>query len=203
MRRTIAVVTVLCLAGAGWAQERLPQEQATKLARHFAEEASKVSSPQLKTEVDAEKAFALHAGEAGVMFIPEKGLSADAFAKAGAEPTPLGQLWMRNLVPTVQGKPVPEDKLRLLTVRVKDEDHHLPLSLAGVRKASNNQLELVLYGKDREPYLHAPVRKLETKQKSDEPVVLEAQKDAGDSVTITLTMAGEYQASIQVMKAEK
>lgn len=203
MRRTIAVVTVLCLAGTGWAQERVPQEQATKLAKHFAEEASKVSSPQLKTEVDPEKAFALHVGEAGVLFIPEKGLSEDAFARAGAAPTPVGQLWMRNLVPAANGKPVPEDKLRLLTVRVKDEDHQLPFSLVGVRKASNNQLELILYGKDKEPYLHAPVRKLETKQKSDEPVMLEAQKDAGDSATLTLTMVGEYQASIQLTKAEK
>ena len=37
MRRTIAVVTVLCLAGAGWAQERVPQEQAVKFARRFAD----------------------------------------------------------------------------------------------------------------------------------------------------------------------
>jgi hypothetical protein len=203
MRRTIAVVTVLCLAGAGWAQERVPQEQAVKFAKHFADEASKVSSPQLKTEVDPEKAFALHHGDLAVMFIPEKDLPADAFAKAGKEPTPVGQLWMRNLAPAADGKPVPEDKLRVLTISVNNEEHHLPLSLVGVRKGADNQLELVLYGKDKEPYMRAAVRKLETKQKGDEPVVLEAQKDAGDSATLTLTMADEYQASIQVTKAEK
>jgi hypothetical protein len=199
----MAVVTVLCLAGAGWAQERVPQEQATRLAKHFADEASKVSSPQLKTEVDPEKAFALHAGEAGVLFIPEKGLSEDAFTRAGTDPTPVGQLWMRNLVPAAQGKPVPDDKLRVLTVSVNNEDHQLPLSLVGARKGSNNQLELVLYGKDKEPFRTAPVRKLETKQKQDEPVALDAQKDAGDSATLTLTMLGEYQATIQLMKSEK
>jgi hypothetical protein len=203
MRRTIAVVTVLCLAGAGWAQERVPQERATKFAKLFAGEASKVSSPQLKTEVDPEKAFALHTGDLAIMFIPEKGLSEDAFAKAGKEPTPVGQLWMRKLVPAADGKPVAEDKLRVVTVNVDNEDHALPLSLVGVRKAADNHLELVLYGKDREPYMHAQVRKLDTKQKNDEPVVLEAHKDAGESATLTLTMLGEYQGAIQLMKSEK
>jgi hypothetical protein len=203
MRRTIAVVTVLCLAGAGWAQERVPQEQAVKFARRFADEASKIGSPQLKTDVDPEKAFALHAGEAHAMFIPEKDLSEETFAKAGKEPTPVGQLWMRKVVPAAEGKPVPEDKLRIVTISVNNEEHQLPLSLVGVRKTADNHLELVLYGKDKEPYLRAPLRKLETKQKSDDPVVLDAHKESEDSATLTLIIVGEYQASIQVGKAEK
>ena len=203
MRRTIAVMTVLCLAGAAWAQERVPQEQAEKFAKRFAQEAEKVSQPQLKTDVDPEKAFALHSGEAHVMFIPEKGLSEDAFAKAGREPTPVGQLWLRKLVPAVHGKRVPEDQLRLVTITVNNEEHSLPLCLVGVRKTGDNQLELVLYGKEKEPFRQAQVRKLETKQQHDEPVVLEAHKDAGDAATVILTMVGEYQASIPLMTAEK
>ena len=203
MRNLAAVVSVVVLAGFGWAQERVPQEQAVKFARRFADEASKISSPQLKTEVDPEKVFALHAGEAHAMFIPEKGLSEETFTRAGKEPTPVGQLWMRRIVPAAEGKPVPEDKLRIVTISVNNEDHPLPLTLVGVRKGADNQLELVFYGKDKEPYHHSPVRKLDTKQKGDEPVVLEAQKDAGDTATLIFTLVGEYQGSIQVMKTEK
>jgi hypothetical protein len=203
MRKLAALVSVLALAGAGWAQERVPQEQATKFAKRFADEAAKVSSPQLKTDVDPDKAYAIHAGERHAMFIPDKNLSADTFAKAGREPTPVGQLWLRKVAPAAHGKAVDEDKLRIVTISVNNEDHPLVLSFVGVRKTGENQLELVFYGKDREPYQTAPLRKLETKQNAEEPVVLNAEKGAEDAITLLITLLGEYQGGIQVHHSDK
>jgi hypothetical protein len=200
MRNWIAVACVLAVAGAGWAQRRVPQQQATRFARMFAEHAAKISEPPLKTDVDPEKACALGVGEARIMLIPEKGLSEDTFRKASQDVQPVGQLWMRLLVPAMDGKAVPEDRLRIVTI--PGLNNELPLSLVGVRKVAGDQLELVLYGKDREPFLRVPLRKAEVKQEQ-EPVDLNGKEGENHTGILTLKILGKYEAQVMVAKSEK
>jgi hypothetical protein len=200
MRIWIAVACVLGVAGAGWAQQRVPQQQAARFAKMFAEHAAKISNPQLKTDVDPEKACALAVGEARIMLIPEKGLSEDTFRKASQDVVPVGQLWMRLLVPAMDGKAVSADRLRIVTI--PGLNNELPLSLVGVHKGSGDQLELVLYGKEREPILRVPLRKVEVKQEQ-EPVQLDGKEGENHTGILTLKILGKYEAQITVTKSAK
>jgi hypothetical protein len=181
------------LAGVAGAQERLPLENAQRFAKLFVEQAAKLTDAQVKTDVDAEKPCCITKGEPGAMIIPDKNLSADALAKAGKDVTPLGQLWMRKLTPVVDGKPVPGDKLRIVTVTVKNADEPMVLCLAGVRKKGDG-LELVLYAKDKEPLLTVPLEKVETKQEL--PVELDGKKGDNDTGVLILSVLGKYQAKV-------
>jgi hypothetical protein len=46
-----------------------------------------------------------------------KGLSTDKVAKAGEGVVPVGQLWLRKWTLVIGSKPVPNDRLRIVTVK--------------------------------------------------------------------------------------
>jgi hypothetical protein len=201
MRKWFAVACVLGLAGVCSAQERIPAEQAQKVAKLLIAEAAKVEQPQLKTEVDADKATGLHHEKVGAMVIPDKALSADMLRKAGKEVVPVGQFWVRNLTLVKDGKPVDEDRLRLVTVKVDDKEHQLVLCLLGVRRTPADALELVVYGKDKEPLLKLPLQKADDTQ--DLPLDLAAEKAENDTAMVTINVLGKHKATLTVTKAER
>lgn len=201
MRTTVAGLGLILWVGLALAQERVPQDRAQKFARLFAEHAAKVNDPQLKTDVDAEKPFALQKEERAAMVLPDKKLSAEALSKATKEIIPVGQLWFRNVAPASAGKVVARDKLRIITITVDNQDHPLPLCLLGVRAKENKELELVVFGKDKEPLLLLPLQKTEVTQEL--PIEFEAKKgDDENTGVLTLTLLGKYQTKLLVMAPE-
>jgi hypothetical protein len=202
MRTVIAVAGVLLLTGVALAQERVPQQEAQRYGKLFAEHAAKLEAPaQVKVEPDPEKACAIRKEGVAALVMPDKMLSADALGKVGKDVVPVGQLWMRNMVPAVDGKAAANDKLRIVKVAVNNEDHPLPLSLLGVRKKGDG-LELVIYGKDKEPLLALPLEKADAKQEL--PIELEGKKNDNDPATgiLTINLFGKYQAKLTVAKPE-
>ncbi len=200
MRNMIAAAAVLLLAGAALAQERVPAEDAQKAGKLLAEQSAKLEMPvQVKVEPDADKACAFHASRVAALVMPDKKLTADVFAKAGKDVVPVGQLWMRDMVPAVSDKATPNDKLRIVKVKLKDEEEPLPLCLLGVRKKGDG-LELVVYAKDKEPLLTLPLEKADGKQEL--PIELDGKKNDNDTGTLTLNVFGKYQAKLIVAKPE-
>jgi len=198
-----AIESTLFLAlviGSISAQERIPQEQATKYAALFVEAAAKLTDLQVKTDVDSEKPFGVKGGDLGAMVIPDKKLSEDVICKAGKDMIPVGQLWLRKLSTVVDGKATGNDKLRIVTITVNTEDHPLPLFLLGVRKKGDDTLELAVYAKDKEPHLLLPLQKIDTKQEL--PIELEAMKGDNETGVITLNILGKYRAKLTVGKQE-
>src|SRR5207245_8588541 len=94
------------------------------------------------------------------MVLPDKRLSEETLARAGADVTPVGHLWMRRLAPAVDGTVAPGDKLRIVTVTTQNnEELKLPFCLLGVRKGGDG-LELLVFGKDKEPVAKLPLKKV-------------------------------------------
>lgn len=194
MKSMVAGVSLALFATVACAQERVPQEQASKIAKMLAEQAAKVNDPQVKTHVDTAKAYGLRKEDVGVMVIPDEKLSAEALAHAGKHTLPAGQLWLRNLTPIIDGKVVPGDQLRLATVTVNDQEHQLPLLLLGVRKNADGNLELLAYAKDKKPLLHLPLKKVATKQEL--PIELEGKEGENETGVLTINLLGQYQAKV-------
>jgi len=193
----LTILTAACFALVGHAQDRIPDNEAEEIAKVLNEHAGKLDNPQLKTTVDTAKSFGLRQGKHGAMVIPDTKLKLDA----EKEVLPLGQLWLRNLTPQVAGKLIEVDKLRIVKVSADGEDHRLPFFLMGIRAKADKSLELVVYAKDKEPLFVAPLEKMEAKQ--DLPLELAVQKgDDGETATVTLKVAGKYQAKFKIVRQE-
>jgi hypothetical protein len=132
------------------------------------------------------------------MVIPDKKLSKEALRKAGKEVIPVGQLWLRKWTVVAGGKPVPDDKLRILTVNLDDKDRPMPLLLLGLRKKGDKDADLVVYAKDSEPLQVLALQKLDLIQ--DLPVELEWKRGEKDADTLTLNILGRYQAVLTVTR---
>src|SRR4051794_17760727 len=117
MRTLVVMVAALMLApGFARAQDRLSLEEAQMYAKLFAEAAKKVDDAPLKADVDPDKPAAIRHDKYGALVMPVKDLSADAIAKAGKDAVPVGQFYLHNLAPSVDGQTIPDDKLRTITV---------------------------------------------------------------------------------------
>src|SRR5262249_20403394 len=149
MKHLGVAVALLSFASFATAQERVPAQDAQKFARMFAENAAKINDAQLKTTVDADKAFAMKKDDHAALVIPDKNLSADALAKAAKDATPIGQLWFHKVAPMVNNQVAENNAMRLVTITHDGQDHTLPLFFLGVRKKGDD-LELLVYAKEKE-----------------------------------------------------
>jgi hypothetical protein len=200
MKSMLTVGGVVLLAGFLWAQERIEPEIAKKYARVFVEQSASLSGLQLKIDADPERPYGLKHEEVGALIIPDKRLSEAVLQKLGKETAPLAQLWVRNLTIVVNDQLVPNDQLRIVTVSANGKDHPLPLFLLGVRKKTADDLELVVYGPNKEPLVLSPLKKIDGSQ--DLPIELEGTKRDDGRGTLTLRILGKYQVELTLAKQE-
>ncbi len=198
MRPLAAVACFTLLMGLVAGQDRLPQDEARRYAKVCVEQLGTLADAQIETVVDADKAVAVRGEGGGAMVIPDKKLSKEKIAKAGKDAVPVGQVWLRKWTVVAGGKPVAEDKLRVVTIKVDDKDRPMPLLLVGVRKKGEKELELVAYGKDGEPVLTVPLKPVDFIQ--EPPVEMEWQRGEKDADSLTLTVLGKYQAVLPVTR---
>jgi hypothetical protein len=193
-----AVVCVAVLAGLVAGQDRLSPEEARRYAKVCVEQLGSPGDAQIATDVDPEKAVAVRGEGGGAMAVPDKNLSKEKLAKAGKDVVPVGQLWLRKWTVVAGGKAVADDQLRVVTVKVDDQARPMPLLLVGVRQKGEKDLELVAYGKDAEPLLTLPLKRVAFVQ--DLPVELEWRRGEKDADSLTLTVLGKYQAVLPVTR---
>lgn len=174
---------------------RLPQDEAKGYAKVCVEQTS-LTDAQIGMDVDAEKPCAVRGEGGGAMLIPDKKLSAKAIQDAGKDIIPVGQLWLRKWRPTIDGKLVADDKLRIMNIKIEDKDRPMPLLLLGVRRKSEKDLELVVYAKATEPLMVLPIKPVEFVQE----LPVEVKWERGEKVVdpLTLTILGKYQAVVPV-----
>jgi hypothetical protein len=196
MRILAVIVAALTLApGLARAQDRLSLEEAQMYAKLFAEAAKKLDDAPLKTDADPEKPAAVRHDKYGALVMPVKDLSADAIAKAGKDAVPIGQFYLHNLAPSVDGQAIPDDKLRTITVPINGEDLKFPVLWLGVRKKGEGDLELVGYSKEKEPVLRLPLKKVEGGEKTEVPIDLDGRNN-GDTGEVTFKILGKYEAKL-------
>jgi len=193
-----SLLLVLLAALPSQAQDnRLPQDEARRFAKLCVEQTT-LTDPQIKTDVDPDKACAEKGEGGGAMVIPDKKLSKEVIGKAEKEIVPVGQLWLRKWTTVVKGKPTPKDKLRVMTVKIDDKDRPMPLLLLGIRQTGEKDLELVVYAKDSEPQQVLPLKKLDQIQAL--PVDLEWQRGEKNVDSLTITIMGQFQAVLSITR---
>lgn len=182
-------------------QNRLPSEEAKGYAKLCVERAATVvTDAQITMDVDPDKPCAERGEGGGAMIVPDKKLTEKALAGVGKDVIPVGQLWLRKWTLVVNGKPVPNDKLRTITVNVDDKDRPMPLFLLGVRKGEKGP-ELAVYATGSEPLQVLPLKKLD--QIQDLPVQLDWSRGDKDADNLTVNVLGKGEAVLKIARTGK
>ena len=199
MKRMIVTLGLLAALHPSFAQEKLSLEDSLPYARAVSADTRQLNGTPLATEVDAEQPVVITDDPYGGMVLPQKNLKLETIAQAGETAVPVGQLWLRRLTPMNEGEPVAQDRLRLVTVRSQGEEVTAPQCALGVRRNAGGKLELLVYGKGREPVLTVALKPLDATQSA--PLDLEAERD-GDAGKLTLKILGKYQATMSVTELD-
>jgi hypothetical protein len=195
---TLAVSAVLltpCLS-----QEVVTLNEARRGARKVTDALGTPTDAPFSLTVDITKPQAIRSGKAGLLVIPDKQLSLEAIAASGANITPIGQLWMRNVSLGKEGQAVANDKLRFLTVNDGDQDLPVQLYYLGVKKNAEGKLDLVIFAKDKEPLLTQPLTKFESLSSQLLPIELSGKKEDDNTGTLSLNLLGQYKVDLTVKR---
>jgi len=193
MKHLVAVAALVAVVNLVAAQEKVPEDHAQAIARLLVKHSADVKAP-MKIEVEEDKPYALKDGDYGALVLPAKKLSAEVIDKAGKDVVPIAQFWMKQLTPIASGKALANDKLQLVKVKTDDQELQVTMYWIGVRKGDKG-LEAVIYAKDKEPILVAPLEKADSKQTN--PIEFEAKK--GDYIaTLIFTCSGKYRFAFDI-----
>ena len=199
MKRTLIALTVVMTIHLASAQERLAREEALKYAFLVSVDLKQLQGTPIPTDVDLKQPVVVYEGDHGGMLLPEAKLTSEAFAKAGDKIVPIGQLWLRKLTPMRDGSALASDKLRVATVKHKDQDVSLAQCALGVRRNHSDALELLVFGKDKEPLVILPLKRMDAPQEL--PLDFTAER-TGDAGCLTIKILGKYEAKLMVTELE-
>ena len=200
MKQIILMAAFIAGLTAAQAQEQLSRQEALKYAFIVSADLPAMLKTPIPTDPDVKRPAALRDGDYGGMVLPETKLRAEIFSQVGKEAAPVGQLWLLKLVPLSDGQPVPASKLRMVEVKSEDAQATVTCCALGVRKAGEDGLELLVYGKDKEPVIRAPLRPISRQE--EDPIAMSAErKDDGGHVT--LRFLGKYEANFIVTDPEQ
>src|SRR5664279_202247 len=158
MKHIILITALIASLASAQAQEQLSRPEALKYAFAVSADLAAMLKTPIPTDPDVKRPVAVHHGDYGGMVLPECKLRAELFSKAGKEVVPVGQLWLLKLVPMNDGQAVPSSKLRMVEVSSEEGRATVPCCALGVRKTTDDGLELLVFGKDKEPVLRAPMK---------------------------------------------
>ena len=195
MKQTLFALALLVSVQLVSAQEKVSKEEALSYAKAASADAKQLAGTPIATDVDAQKPAAMKEGEYGGMVLPQKDLKLEAISKATETPVPVGQLWLHNLTPMKDDEAVSETKLRVATAKLDGTELSVPQCALAVRRTSAGALELLVYGKGKEPIASAPLKAIDAKQES--PLDLAAEREY-ESGKITIKILGKYQGTIKV-----
>lgn len=196
--KTLAVLALLTTISL--AQEVVPLDEAQRGARKVTDTLGKPADAPFETEVDVTKPQAIKAGKVGLLVIPDKKLTLETLGSAGDAITPIGQLWTLNISLGKNGEPAPNDKIRFLNVTDGDRDLQVQLYFVGAEKKASGQLNLVVFAKDREPFLRVPLNKATAAASQELPIEISGRKDDDNTGTLSLRVLGQYMADLTVKR---
>jgi hypothetical protein len=198
MKYTLITLTLLTSLQLANAQEKLSREEALTYARAVSADAKQLAGTPIPTDVDPQQPVAVRDEQLGGMVLPQKNLKAEAIAAAGETPVPVGQLWLLGLTPMKDGAAIDAARLRMVGVSHDGGETTAPQCALAVRRGAAG-LELLVYGKAKEPLLAVPLKTVEAKQTV--PIDMTAERES-ESGKVTLKLLGKYQATISVTLLE-
>jgi hypothetical protein len=199
MRSILFAALLLSICCVARAQQAIPRDEALKAAFQLCRNLPAMLDTPIPSDPDVKRPVGVHADGRGLVVLPEAKLGLAGLAQAGSQAVAIGQLWMLKVVPVAGGQAAKADKLKTVNIGDEKESRTVSLCTLGVRKAADGGLELLVYGKDKEPLLHAPLTKIAEKQDNPIGVSVEPQ---GDGAVVTLNILGSYKASFPVGLSE-
>jgi hypothetical protein len=190
------VLLTVLLAGLSIAsaQQGVSREDCLKAAFAVSLDLKQMLNTPIPTDPDLKRPVIVRNGDRGGMVLPESKLSVDGLAKAGKDVIPIGQLWLRGTTLVCAGQPAKPDKLQLVTVGIADQPK-VALFALGARKDAAGKMELLIYGKDKEPLTRAPLQGISVTQEN--PIEMSAEPQ-GEGALVTLRILGKYEGSFTV-----
>jgi hypothetical protein len=193
--RFIATLSAL-VASAALSQEAVPQAEAMKAAAMCYAASADITDAGITIDSDIKNPFAMKGGgEIGMMVIPETKLAKE-IALAGEGITPVGQIWMKGLLPILGGSTITRDKLRTVTVADGSSSFLLPVFFVGMQSGAGGAKELVIYSQDKTPLTTLPLKSIEQEQKL--PVEFSVVKAGDHTADVRLNIIGKFQASFAI-----
>jgi hypothetical protein len=199
MKRIISAITLLTTLQLVSAQEKLSRDEALPYAKAVSADAKQLNGTPIATDVDAQQPVVMKDADYGGMVLPQKNLKAETIAQAGETAIPIGQLWLQKLTPMNDGEAIAKDSLRLVTVRAEGEEVTAPQCALAVRRNAGGNLELLVYGKSKEPVLTVALKPMDAVQST--PLDLSAERE-GDAGKLTVKILGKYQATMSVTELD-
>lgn len=196
MKTKLITLIITLAASAGFAQETVPQADAMKAAALCYAATADISDPAIAIDLDIKKPFAMKHGDIAMMVVPETKLAKE-IEHAGAGVTPLGQLWLKGLLPVFNGSTATMEKLRTVSVEDGGTSHLMPVVFIGIQSGGGGK-ELVIYSQDKTALATLPLKAVEQEQKLpiEFSVVANGDKRSAD---VTMNIVGKFQASFGVI----
>ncbi len=189
------------LATTAFAQDRVPTDEAQRIAHKLRETIGSPSDAPFATDVDADKPHGLKSSEVGLMVLPERLLTAATLSAATTTPTPVGQLWTKDASVAVEGRALSTSLVRTVSVGDGDKTRKVELYYLGAAKNEAGELQLLVFAQDKaQPVLRVAMKKMENSTQSD-PIEIDGRKE-GETGILTLHLAGAYTAEIPLKKGE-
>lgn len=199
---SLIVGVLLLAAGSVYGQERVDAARTNQISILLSITAQNtVKDPNVKTEVDFLKGYAMNKGDQVVLVIPDKNLTKEAVEKTGGKGVlPVGQLWLRDVVPQIGEKGASNDQLRFVKVELGKESLEAQLSYLALGRDDKAEPMLLVFGKGKEPLLKQKLEVNESKQEL--PIELELVAPEEKPLELTLKLFGKYRAKIPLVSAK-
>jgi hypothetical protein len=194
------LVSLALIATVTLAQEVVPLDEAQRGARKVTDTLGTLADAPFTTDVDVTKPQAIKAGKAGLLVIPDKKLTLETLGGSSESITPICQLWTLNISLGKNGEPAPNDRIRFLNVSDGDRDLQVQLYLVGAAKNADGSLNLVVFAKDKEPFVRVPLTKASASTSQELPIEISGRKDDDNTGTLSLHVLGQYVADLTVKR---
>jgi hypothetical protein len=199
MKRIILSLLLMANVHGLQAQEAVAREDALKYAFSAALDLKQMLGTPIPTDPDVKRPAVVKDGEYGGMILPETKLSAAVLEKSGKEVVPVGQLWLHKLAPLVDGQVTSQSKLLIARVQLPEGEASGPVLTLALQKKADGTAELLVYGKDKEPLFRVPAKSISGQDNGLE-FAAERRNDSG---SLTLKIAGKYEASFAVTDPDR
>lgn len=200
MTHTKSLATlVLVLTGIGLAQAgpAVPREDCLKTAMALAADLDVMLDTPIPTDPDLKRPVALRSGERGALVLPESKLTMDVLNKADKEVIPIGQLWLHlAALQNNEEQTYLPAQLQIVTVNMGQNPATATLHALGVRKNEQGKLEILFYGKDKEPLFGTLLKEIEAEQ--EHPLEMTWVEESS-GVVVTLKLLGKYEATFKLV----
>lgn len=179
---------------------RVPLEEAQKATLLLNNALGDLADGPFRLEVNAFKPCALMGSDhQGALVVPAYSLEKRIGAARRKTPVPAGQLWLRGVVPLVDGKTAPSENLRTVKVKAKDEEMDVSMYHLAFQKYGRGG-KLLIYGQGKKPLLEIMLKPMTVTQET--PIELEVKQADDGKPHLVFHVVGKFEGLLPLGHAD-